>query len=69
MKLFFGTIPMLLVAGFIEGFVSPSNLPVTLKFSLATVLFLMLVLYLFRAGREASPANGPKPTDLVAAPK
>jgi len=54
MKLFFGTIPLLLVAGFIEGFVSPSNLSMTVKFSLAAVLFLLLVMYLFRAGGGAS---------------
>ena len=50
-KLFFGTIPLLLIAGFIEGFISPSNLPVGLKFALAAGLFTLLTLYLARAGR------------------
>lgn len=45
-RLVLGTIPMLLVAGFLEGFVSPSNLPVPVKFLLAAALATMLVLYL-----------------------
>ncbi len=49
-KLFFGSVPMLLVAGLIEGFVSPSHLPVGLKFGLAAALFTMLVIYLKRPG-------------------
>ena len=46
-KLVVGTIPMLAVAGVIEGFVSPSGLPVGLKFALAGVLAALLVTYLF----------------------
>jgi len=49
-KLFFGTIPLLLIAGFIEGFISPSNLPVGLKFTLAAGLFMLLALYLSFTG-------------------
>jgi uncharacterized membrane protein SpoIIM required for sporulation len=49
-KLFFGSIPMLLVAGLIEGFVSPSHLPAALKFGLAAALFTMLTIYLKRPG-------------------
>jgi uncharacterized membrane protein SpoIIM required for sporulation len=52
-KLFFGTIPLLLVAGLIEGFVSPSNLGVGVKFLLAGVLFTGLVFYLWKGGRTA----------------
>ena len=57
-KLFLGTIPLLLIAGFIEGFISPTNLPVPLKFGLAAALFTLLVLYLSRAGKMP-----PLPTD------
>jgi len=46
-----GTIPMLVVAGLIEGFFSQSNAPVAMKFSLAAVLFLALLAYLFRLRR------------------
>ena len=53
-KLFFGTIPLLLIAGFIEGFISPSDLPIGLKFGLAAALFTLLVLYLFFSGKEQS---------------
>jgi len=49
-QLFFGTVPLLLIAGFIEGFISPSNVPVSMKFVLAAGLFTLLVLYLFFTG-------------------
>lgn len=47
-RLVLGTIPMLLVAGFVEGFVSPTGLPVKIKFMLAAGLATLLVLYLMR---------------------
>ncbi|HWW82503.1 MAG TPA: stage II sporulation protein M [Vicinamibacterales bacterium] len=43
-----GCIPLLVVAGIIEAFVSPTNLPVTLKFGLAGGLATLLIVYLFR---------------------
>lgn len=46
-KLIMGTIPLLIVAGVIEGFFSPSNAPVAMKFTLAGVLFSALLAYLF----------------------
>jgi uncharacterized membrane protein SpoIIM required for sporulation len=45
-RLVLGAIPMLLIAGLVEGFVSPSNLPVPVKFLLAAALGTLLVLYL-----------------------
>ena len=50
-RLLLGTIPLLIVAGVIEGFFSPSGATVGLKFLLATVLFLALLAYLFLPGR------------------
>jgi uncharacterized membrane protein SpoIIM required for sporulation len=47
-RLVLGTIPMLLVAGVVEGFVSPTDLPNQLKFLLASALATLLVLYLLR---------------------
>jgi uncharacterized membrane protein SpoIIM required for sporulation len=47
-KLVSGTIPMLFVAGCLEGFFSPSSAPVALKFSVGVGLFLLLNLWLFR---------------------
>src|SRR5882724_10620520 len=47
-RLLLGTIPMLIIAGLIEGFFSPSHSPVALKFLLAAVLFAALATYLAR---------------------
>lgn len=48
-QLLIGTIPMLVIAGILEAFFSPTFEPVLLKFSVATGLFLLLVLYLSSA--------------------
>ncbi|MBZ5703655.1 MAG: stage II sporulation protein M [Acidobacteriia bacterium] len=50
-QLLLGTVPMLIVAGVIEGFLSPSNLAPHLKFLFAAVLFSLLLAYLHRAPR------------------
>jgi len=50
-KLLLGTIPLLVVAGVIEGFFSPSGAAVPMKFLLATFLFLALLSYLFLTAR------------------
>jgi uncharacterized membrane protein SpoIIM required for sporulation len=54
-RLLVGVIPMLIVAGTIEGFFSPSAVPVRYKFALAAVLFTMLIAYLLRAWKNPSP--------------
>lgn len=51
-RLALGIIPMLFVAGIIEGFLSASPMPTSAKFALAAALFALLTLYLGRAGRE-----------------
>jgi uncharacterized membrane protein SpoIIM required for sporulation len=51
-QLFFGTIPLLLIAGFIEGFISPSDVPIPMKFTLAVGLFTLLLLYLGFSGKS-----------------
>jgi uncharacterized membrane protein SpoIIM required for sporulation len=58
-RLLLGTIPLLVVAGVIEGFFSPSNAPIWMKFSLATVLFVALLAYLFESAkpRVAKPTR------------
>jgi uncharacterized membrane protein SpoIIM required for sporulation len=43
-----GTVPLLFIAGCLEGFFSPSSAPVWLKFSVGAGLFLLLNLWLFR---------------------
>jgi len=56
-QLILGTIPILIVAGLIEAFVSPTGLPISLKFSMAGALFLLLAIYLFGLSREPKPAQ------------
>jgi uncharacterized membrane protein SpoIIM required for sporulation len=50
-RLLLGTIPMLIIAGLVEGFLSPSGAPLAAKFGLAAVLFIALLAYLFLLGR------------------
>jgi uncharacterized membrane protein SpoIIM required for sporulation/uncharacterized RDD family membrane protein YckC len=47
-----GTAMMLVVAGTIEGFISPSDLPREVKLALAALFALLLVAYLAFAGRD-----------------
>jgi uncharacterized membrane protein SpoIIM required for sporulation len=43
-----GILPLLVIAGTLEGFFSPSHAPVWLKFTVGGVLFMLLNLWLFR---------------------
>ena len=54
-RLLLGTVPILLIAGAIEGFVSPSEAPVAMKFALAAVLFVALLVWLFAQGAAPRP--------------
>ncbi|HEX8763949.1 MAG TPA: stage II sporulation protein M, partial [Candidatus Acidoferrum sp.] len=56
-RLLLGTIPMLVVAGVIEGFFSPSGAPVKMKFLLAAALFAALLSYLFLIKRSQPRAR------------
>jgi uncharacterized membrane protein SpoIIM required for sporulation len=53
-KLLMGTIPLLVIAGVIEGFFSPSDASVAMKFALAIVLFAALLTYLFSTRDSAT---------------
>jgi uncharacterized membrane protein SpoIIM required for sporulation len=53
-RLVLGVIPMLIVAGFIEGYLSPSHFPVPLKFALGAALGAALVLYLSSGSEDYS---------------
>jgi uncharacterized membrane protein SpoIIM required for sporulation len=44
-RLVSGVVPMLVIAGILEGFLSPSSAPVWLKFVTAALLFTLLVLW------------------------
>ena len=56
-RLVLGIVPMLIIAGVIEGFVSPSGIATPLKFLLAAVLFAALTTYLARPGTPQPEAN------------
>jgi uncharacterized membrane protein SpoIIM required for sporulation len=47
-RLVSGVIPMLVVAGCLEGFFSPSQAPIWLKFTVGGMLFTLLLLWLLR---------------------
>jgi uncharacterized membrane protein SpoIIM required for sporulation len=55
-RLMIGIVPMLVVAGIIEGFVSPSGLATPLKFLFSAVLLVALTTYLTRVGLPQSKA-------------
>lgn len=55
-RLLLGVIPLLIVAGLIEGFVSPEPIPAATKFVIGGSMFVLLVLYLVRAGRGGATA-------------
>ncbi|MGE5109528.1 MAG: stage II sporulation protein M [Acidobacteriaceae bacterium] len=54
-RLVLGTIPMLVVAGLLEGFFSPSNAPVTLKFAVSALMFAVLLVYLSLPPKPQQP--------------
>jgi uncharacterized membrane protein SpoIIM required for sporulation len=57
-RLLSGTIPMLVIAGLLEAFLSPTHAPLALKFSVSAVLLTGLCLWLSEGGREKpAPAN------------
>jgi uncharacterized membrane protein SpoIIM required for sporulation len=56
-RLLLGSIPMLLVAGAIEGFFSATNSPLIMKFSLAAVLFALLLMWLLPSRRPAATTD------------
>jgi uncharacterized membrane protein SpoIIM required for sporulation len=57
-KLVLGTIPMLVIAGIVEGFISPTPIAPQMKFLLAAGLGALLVLYLM-SGRNRQEASAP----------
>jgi uncharacterized membrane protein SpoIIM required for sporulation len=51
-RLLSGTIPMLVIAGILEAFLSPTHAPLVLKFSVSAVLLTGLCFWLSEGGRE-----------------
>lgn len=58
-RLLLGTIPLLIVAGFIEGYLSPTDLPAGVKCLFAAAMAGLLALYLAYASRSARQATRP----------
>jgi uncharacterized membrane protein SpoIIM required for sporulation len=58
-RLLLGVIPMLIVAGVIEGFISPSDGPIATKFTIAMSLFILLAAYVTLVGRPVTEDSAP----------
>jgi len=48
-KLIMGCVPMLLIAGLIEGFISPAHIPAPYKFSVSGLSAVLMVMYFLKA--------------------
>ena len=53
-KLIIGCVPLLVVAGIIEGFISPQPIPAAIKVAIGVLTGIALYSYLFLAGREVA---------------
>ena len=51
-QLIAGTIPLLIIAGTLEAFLSPTHAPIALKFAVGAILFTALTLWLTEGGRK-----------------
>ncbi len=61
-QLLFGCVPLLVIAGLIEGFISPSNLPLAFKLLVSIGSGILLYGYLILAGR---PRASRRPAEAV----
>jgi uncharacterized membrane protein SpoIIM required for sporulation len=50
-ELVLGTVPILIIAGLVEGLISPGELPAEFKYALGPILGLLLFTFLFTVGR------------------
>jgi uncharacterized membrane protein SpoIIM required for sporulation len=55
-RLVSGIVPLLVIAGCLEGFFSPSQAPIWLKFTIGALLFTLLNLWLFKPVKEQPQA-------------
>jgi uncharacterized membrane protein SpoIIM required for sporulation len=56
-QLLSGTIPLLIIAGSLEAFLSPTHVPIALKFAVGAALFTGLILWLTEGGRKPAQSN------------
>jgi uncharacterized membrane protein SpoIIM required for sporulation len=59
-KLVLGTVPILIVAGTIEGFISPSGISPAWKFTLAAAIAVIFFMYLFVPNRKKQANAAPQ---------
>lgn len=59
-RLLAGTVPLLVVAGMLEAFLSPSGAPVGVKFAVGAVLLTGLGFWLVEGGRRRYPTPSPR---------
>jgi uncharacterized membrane protein SpoIIM required for sporulation len=62
-RLMMGVAVLLVIAGTIEGFISPAPIPAIIKFSIAVITGLALYSYLLLAGRQIDPRNDTNRTE------
>ncbi len=67
-RLMFGCVPLLMIAGLLEGFISPSSLPASAKFAVGATTTILLYFYLLRpirgqrlSGTEGECVSGERP--------
>ncbi|HXU38748.1 MAG TPA: stage II sporulation protein M [Blastocatellia bacterium] len=53
-KLILGCIPMLLIAGLIEGFISPAHIPAAYKFSISAMSALLMAMYFLKPDQRTT---------------
>jgi uncharacterized membrane protein SpoIIM required for sporulation len=53
-KLIIGCIPMLIIAGLIEGFISPALIPAWIKFTVSALSLLALIVYFLKPDRRVN---------------
>jgi uncharacterized membrane protein SpoIIM required for sporulation len=56
-KLILGCIPMLLIAGLIEGFISPAHIPASIKFTISGLSALAMTAYFLKPDRREQKAE------------
>jgi uncharacterized membrane protein SpoIIM required for sporulation len=68
-RLVLGIIPLLIIAGTIEGFLSPAKLPASLKLTFAAVVAALFAAWLLSSPTKADSAPSPPNTDSAAKSK
>jgi len=56
-RLIVGCVPLLVVAGIIEGFISPAPISPVIKFGIGAITGIALYSYLFLVGREPASSS------------